>query len=56
MFMQKMFVTIRVTGEEADNLACEPYIERATTELGYSDMIINGDLLRFKEEDNRNSR
>ena len=29
---------------------CEPFIERATTELDYSDMIINGDLLRFKEE------
>ena len=38
------------TGEETDMAACEPYIERATTELDYSDMIINGDLLRFKEE------
>ncbi|WP_172369257.1 LTA synthase family protein [Sporosarcina jiandibaonis] len=39
-----------MTGEAVDGLACEPYIERATTELDYSDMIINGDLLRFKEE------
>ncbi|WP_342511354.1 LTA synthase family protein [Sporosarcina sp. FSL K6-1522] len=38
------------TGEETEMAACEPFIERATTELGYSDMIINGDLLRFKEE------
>lgn len=38
------------TGEETDSGACEPYIERATTELGYSDLIINGDLLRFTEE------
>lgn len=40
------------TGEATDDSeACEPYIERATTELGYSDLIINGDLLRFTEED-----
>jgi lipoteichoic acid synthase len=39
------------TGEEVDGLACEPYSERTTTELDYSDMIINGDLLRFKEEE-----
>ncbi|MHC8517053.1 LTA synthase family protein [Sporosarcina sp. ITBMC105] len=39
------------TGEPTDSGACEPYIERATTELGYSDLIINGDLLRFTEED-----
>lgn len=38
------------TGVEVDFLNCEPYMERASTELGYSDMIINGDLLRFKEE------
>ena len=39
------------TGEEVDGLACKPYSERTTTELDYSDMIINGDLLRFKEEE-----
>ncbi|MET3658315.1 LTA synthase family protein [Sporosarcina psychrophila] len=38
------------TGEETDMAECEPFIERAATELNYSDMIINGDLLRFKEE------
>ncbi|WP_203246913.1 LTA synthase family protein [Sporosarcina beigongshangi] len=38
------------TGEEVDPAACESYIERASTELNYSDMIINGDLLRFKEQ------
>ncbi|MER1956514.1 MAG: LTA synthase family protein [Solibacillus sp.] len=37
----------RATGEETDLVNCEPYIERATVELGYSDQIINGDLLRF---------
>jgi len=26
---------------------CQPYIDRAIQELGYSDQIINGDLLRF---------
>ena len=41
------------TGEEIDLALCEPYVERAITELGYSDMIINGDLLRFKEEGNK---
>ena len=40
-----------ITGEEVDGLACKPYSERTTTELDYSDMIINGDLLRFKEEE-----
>ncbi|NYF24586.1 LTA synthase family protein [Sporosarcina sp. JAI121] len=38
------------TGEETDKGECEPFMERASTELNYSDMIINGDLLRFKEE------
>ena len=36
------------TGEETDSAACEPFIERVSTELGYSDMTIIGDLLRFK--------
>ena len=44
------------TGEETDIAECEPFIERATTELNYSDMIINGDLLRFKEEQEQNHR
>ncbi|TQR19549.1 LTA synthase family protein [Psychrobacillus vulpis] len=35
------------TGTEIDIENCQPYIERATQELGYSDQIINGDLLRF---------
>ena len=39
------------TGEEVENDSCAPFNERATTELDYSDMIINGDLLRFKEEE-----
>jgi len=39
------------SGEEVENDACDSYAERVTTELDYSDMIINGDLLRFKEEE-----
>lgn len=37
-------------GEETEFSYCEPYIERAKTDLEYSDKIINGDLLRFNEE------
>ncbi|WP_153732950.1 LTA synthase family protein [Sporosarcina obsidiansis] len=37
------------TGEPTDEAQCAPYIERANTELNYSDTIINGDLLRFKD-------
>lgn len=37
----------RETGEEIDKNVCQPYIERANTELRYSDEIIVGDLLRF---------
>ena len=40
------------TGEESDPAACEPYIDRALTELGYTESIINGDLLRFYDEEN----
>lgn len=42
------------SGEEVDNVDCDPYLERVTTELDYSDMIINGDLLRFKENEGNN--
>ncbi|MUV07346.1 sulfatase-like hydrolase/transferase [Planococcaceae bacterium Storch 2/2-2] len=38
------------TGEKTDQSLCEPYIERATQELDYSEAVINGDLLRFKED------
>ncbi|QBP40908.1 LTA synthase family protein [Paenisporosarcina antarctica] len=38
------------TGEETEAEACAPYIERAAEELGYSDEIINGDLLRFYDQ------
>ena len=38
------------TGKETDLSACEPFIEKAQADLDYSDIIINGDLLRFKEE------
>lgn len=40
------------TGEESDPAACEPYIDRALKELGYTESIINGDLLRFYDEEN----
>ncbi|GKV54292.1 lipoteichoic acid synthase-like YqgS [Sporosarcina sp. NCCP-2222] len=44
------------TGEPTDESVCEPYIKRATTELGYSDLIINGDLLRFTEDGQEKKR
>ena len=42
----------RETGEPLeDQTACAPYIERAELELSYSDQIINGDLLRFYDNE-----
>ncbi|WP_242217143.1 LTA synthase family protein [Bacillus cereus group sp. BfR-BA-01380] len=35
------------TGEPTDITVCQPYIEKAKTELNYSDKLIYGDLLRF---------
>lgn len=40
----------KATGEPVDKEACEPYIEKAKTELEYSDKIIYGDLLRFNNQ------
>jgi len=40
----------KVTGEQIDVAPCQPYADRATTELENSDAIINGDLLRFYDE------
>ncbi|MGJ7921362.1 LTA synthase family protein [Neobacillus sp. LXY-4] len=37
------------TGEPAERINCEPYLEKAKTGLNYSDKIINGDLLRFNQ-------
>ncbi|MCJ7843409.1 LTA synthase family protein [Lederbergia sp. NSJ-179] len=39
------------TEEPVEETFCEPYKEKANNELGYSDSIINGDLLRFYEND-----
>lgn len=44
----------RATGTAIGLEACQPYIDRATVELQYSDQIINGDLLRFYDEDTGN--
>ncbi|TWT26148.1 LTA synthase family protein [Planomicrobium sp. CPCC 101110] len=41
----------RETGEESDPAKCEPYITEALAELDYSESIINGDLLRFYNEE-----
>lgn len=41
----------RETGLETDASACQPYIERSIVELEYSDKIINGDLLRFYDNE-----
>jgi len=35
------------TGLEVEMSSCQPFIDRSTQALGYSDKIINGDLLRF---------
>ncbi len=40
----------KATGEQIDVAPCQPYADRATTELENSDAIINGDLLRFYDE------
>ncbi|WP_374965971.1 LTA synthase family protein [Lysinibacillus sp. RS5] len=40
----------KATGEEIDGEPCQPYADRATTDLENSDAIINGDLLRFYDE------
>jgi lipoteichoic acid synthase len=37
------------SGESADISHCEPYLETARKELGLSDDVVNGDLLRFLE-------
>ena len=42
----------RETGEPTDASFCEPFNERANTELRYSDQIIIGDLLRFFDAQN----
>ncbi|MER2027971.1 MAG: LTA synthase family protein [Solibacillus sp.] len=44
----------RETGEAIDAEACQPFIDRATQELEYSDQIINGDLLRFYDTETGN--
>ncbi|MBM7664269.1 phosphoglycerol transferase MdoB-like AlkP superfamily enzyme [Solibacillus kalamii] len=44
----------RETGEAIDTEACQPFIDRATQELEYSDQIINGDLLRFYDTETGN--
>ncbi|MFJ7735450.1 LTA synthase family protein [Lysinibacillus sp. NPDC097287] len=40
----------KATGEQIDGESCKAYVDRAMMELGYSDAIINGDLLRFYDE------
>ncbi|MGN7479415.1 LTA synthase family protein [Solibacillus silvestris] len=44
----------RASGEEIGIESCQPYIDRATQELQYSDQIINGDLLRFYDSETGN--
>lgn len=39
------------TEEPIEETFCEPYKEKASKDLGYSDSIINGDLLRFYEDE-----
>lgn len=44
----------RGSGETIDTQVCQPFIDRATQELEYSDQIINGDLLRFYDAETGN--
>lgn len=44
----------RDSGEAIGTEACQPFIDRATQELEYSDQIINGDLLRFYDTETGN--
>lgn len=44
----------RESGEDIGMEACQPYIDRSLVELEYSDEIINGDLLRFYDEETGN--
>ncbi|HSI66690.1 MAG TPA: LTA synthase family protein [Planococcus sp. (in: firmicutes)] len=39
------------TGEEVDRELCAPYIDRALTELEYSESMILGDLMRFYDKE-----
>lgn len=39
------------TGQADDPASCEPFIDRAVQQLNYSEAIINGDLLRFYDEE-----
>lgn len=41
------------TEQPVEEAACSSYIDTANMELDYSDKIINGDLLRFYEKNNR---
>lgn len=38
------------TGESVDKNNCKPFMEKAKTELEYSDKIVYGDLLRFYQD------
>lgn len=45
------------TGEPVeDEAACDAYAQRAMEELDYSDTIINGDLLRFNDENSKGEK
>ncbi|UOQ92738.1 LTA synthase family protein [Halobacillus shinanisalinarum] len=39
------------TGEEIDSKSCVPLKEKAETELGFSDKVVYGDLLRFMDSE-----
>lgn len=44
----------KATGEQTEMSSCEELMEKANTELQYSESIINGDLLRFYGRDTGN--
>ncbi|TGB03686.1 LTA synthase family protein [Halobacillus salinus] len=46
----------KATGEEIDSKACTPLKEKAETELGYSDKVVYGDLLRFMDSEQQENK
>ena len=52
IFTQNVCYRKGLVPAEIDPALCEPYRENAVAELAYSDQIIYGDLMRFKEDGN----
>ena len=44
------------SGEEIDSKTCAPLKEKAETELGYSDKVVYGDLLKFLDSEKEENK